>query len=484
MNDFRNTSVFQLIQLLIKDEVIDEHKDFKLWLCSPWANTNKKLPELFEYIANFYPNYSHKNLNKSWLSKKIFQTEKHGQLNNHLTLLKKQLEKYFQIKEHQYDPILPQKMLARRMINQGASEKGCKILEDEIQKLEKKQAKSVQDYLELANLNKLLLDEPTGKYIQEPNSKPYQQFGHYLDAYYGFETAIRLLDQKHREQIFKSDLTKNSSKLKFIKELQSDLSIPPIGLYLRSLEFTPTDFNSLKQSFYGSYLELAPEDQQTILRSIINYAIELRFKGTEDMEKTIAELVRLGVEEEILLIKGRVTLGTYYNNIAFHNLISDFVYSEQFIDTFTLKLPDELQKEAFCWAKGHLIYHQGDYKACLERIRGQHFSNHALKRETKLLETMAYFDQYQNNHTFQSQLNSHLEAFQKWIQREKTLNDTRKKPYTQFINNVRKLIRFNAKSPQDDKKLETLMTKFEMEDGVILRPWLIQKIKQMGKGRP
>ena len=42
----------------------EELKDFKVWLNSPWANTNKALPRLLDKLKKYAPDFEHKLLTK------------------------------------------------------------------------------------------------------------------------------------------------------------------------------------------------------------------------------------------------------------------------------------------------------------------------------------------------------------------------------------------------------------------------------------
>ena len=145
MADFRDSKLITLFKLLTKEEV----KDFEKWLKSPWANTNEKVQKLFQIIKPFYPKCDDNKLTRDFLFKKLYKVKKNEddeskrrQFNNIIPQLNRQFEKYFQIKEFEKDELLKRKMLAKRYLENGYTEKGASIIENEIKSLKEKPRKN------------------------------------------------------------------------------------------------------------------------------------------------------------------------------------------------------------------------------------------------------------------------------------------------------------------------------------------------------
>ena len=99
----KNSRVVKLLGLLDRNAVypghknVDEVKDFRKWLNSPWVNGNSKLIILYNALIEHYPDFPASILNKQKLYPMIYPGKAYHDklMRNHLAELTKHLDSYF-----------------------------------------------------------------------------------------------------------------------------------------------------------------------------------------------------------------------------------------------------------------------------------------------------------------------------------------------------------------------------------------------------
>ena len=480
MGQILNQKLVVYFNLVKKIDHTDGIKDFERWLKSPWVNTNQKLVDLFKAIVRYAPEFNHKNLNKTYLSKKIFKTDKLGQLNNHITLLKKQFEDYLAFHEFRNDEFARKKMLARHYLKRGELEKGAKIIEQEIENLESKTAIKATDYLEIAMLSNTLLEEPSGKFLKDPNCTLYNKFEENLDIFYAFETASRLADRKQRKRAFKNETGSNNQKRDFIAQLKVADRVPAVKMYLKAVVGKPQEFLEFKHELIDLAKSLPKRDHRYLLKYLINDVFQLRFSGQTGLEPTIFELYRYGFENDLMLIDGKITCSAYCNAIGFSNLSGHFDHSTHWIEKYTTCLAKDIQKDAKLLMESHRLYCQGNFDKCIEQLKDKQFTTILLKRQQRLILVRAYFERYVQDKEFKSTLSSYIKAFEVWLKREAVLSENRKIPYKRFLSYTQQIIHQRSTTDlSDTNRLSEILNQIERENEVFLKPWLVDQVKEL-----
>ena len=185
----------------------DEYKDFKTWLKSPWFNRSQINLKLFKILIAEAPNFDSPRLTKEYVFKKLYRKEEIGprddmRLRNNMSSLTSLIRDYLTFKEFKNNTPLQKKLYAETVLKRGKGELAKdaeKLIEREIGLLSNKEVKGSNDYMRLAELSLLLLDNRSA--IQGNLMVNLEELEKSLDAFYSIQKAKVLIEKKYRSLI-------------------------------------------------------------------------------------------------------------------------------------------------------------------------------------------------------------------------------------------------------------------------------------------
>ncbi len=478
-NHISTTKLITHFQLLS----LEEFKLLTKWLQSPWANSNKKLIELYDLLKRHYPTFEAKSLTKENLFARLYPGKKYDDkwMRNILAGMSKQVEKFLIHSQVERDEILKKRLLSSEYLERNYNSWYIKQAEELIQLIESKEVKETDDYLMLALVHEELYRQPKMHQSSAGSGSLLQVTDLYLDTFYCISKWRILTEMLERNMILKEKI-ELKEKLERLSFITRSFDIPVINIYKQRINFgnelTVDDFLVLKNQFYSDFKRLPIWDRKLLIYYLINNIIRLWLKGNKGLMIELFKLYKFGIESSLLFNYGHITRNTYSNIVTTANSLGEFEYANYFIDNYSDALPTETKESTRVWAIGHTLHKQGRLKDAIELLSSHHYNNDEFSLTMKALLLECYFDASLTDSTYVEFLDNYCEAYKKYAKRNRVKSESRKiawinmAKYTQKLSNI---VHFNSANKNE---IESLKMAIESEGFLQSRQWLIEKIEQ------
>jgi hypothetical protein len=183
------------------------------------------------------------------------------------------------------------------------------------------------------------------------------------------------------------------------------------------------------------------------------------------------EIFKLMADREVLLESGQLAEGVFKNIITSGLRAGDYVWVEQFIETYSKYLPESIRSNARAYNLANLYSHLKKYDRALEVLREVEYSNltYALGAKTILLRI--YYEQ--NEYLA---LDSLIDSFRIYLRRNKEISKKLQREYNNFLSLVKKLTTLRL---GDRKTLAEFRQKVEETSYSTPKKWLLDKIDEL-----
>ncbi|MBK9743237.1 MAG: hypothetical protein IPO94_09835 [Saprospiraceae bacterium] len=255
-------------------------------------------------------------------------------------------------------------------------------------------------------------------------------------------------------------------------------SIPPISIYYKMFltyqdEGNLTNYHELRQ-LTKTFMHIFPIDEQReIYSTILGYCINKINKNQSDFFRETFEVYKDGISENILLVDHSISVTTF-RNIAIAALrVEEFSWAESFIHDYAKYVDEKYRVNAVEFSLARLEFYRKNYGKVLEHMYKVSYEDVWYNLNTKTLQIASYYELDEFD-----ALESLLQSFKMYIRREKSLSTDRKTHYLHLIKFTSALMKINHR---DQQKLLKLKSEIETTQGVVSKPWLIEKVDQLIK---
>jgi hypothetical protein len=181
----------------------------------------------------------------------------------------------------------------------------------------------------------------------------------------------------------------------------------------------------------------APEAEVMGLMNLqINYLIHLQSLSATPYSNDLHQLYQLGLDNGGLFKDGYLSYGDFMNMINISAKINRLDWANALITDYGHRLNPEIRDQVLPLARARILYFKGDPAAALRLL---HPTRKALndpdKIFEKLLRVYCYYELGQDD-----LLDAHVEAFRKFILRHRNLNEVIRKPVSEFLRLLRRLL--------------------------------------------
>jgi|GEM_PF-6891223 len=397
---------------------------FRKYICSPYFNSDQRLVELYEFYQNDLKNNSATGITELQLSA-IFDTKYDQKLLRRLNSdLTKHLVAFLAQEELQQDKLLLNNL------------KFAGVGKTKNQNLISSQRRSNMRDLELFpdvssdyfyayyTHEKTEATLKTDVDRKKSKTKVHEEINidkisFHLDQFYIIEKLklyISLLSWKRSYKI-----EKEISHIDEIKQILSNLNDKNevISAYLtivKTLEEPEKDtyFKILRSIVKKNREKFSDDDFRYIYEALLSYSITAVNKGKEEYIVTTLDIYKEALTTDALLHESKMSASTFNNVVGMACRNEDYNWALQFIQDYCNYLPDALD--------------------------------------------------------------SLINSFKVYLNRERSISTTRKKRYNQLLSFVKKISNVN---PRDKKKISKIKSQLLDSKGVLNKAWLLEKIKEL-----
>lgn len=472
----KRTRLIDMLRILTSRE----RTKFKEYVFSPYFNKNKKVQLLCAHILKYAPAYTHVELDKKSVYRKIYQSDSYNelQINNIISDLLQLLYNFLAQNQYQHHPPLEKQLLLKDLLTRDQLQHFDKNVKRYRQILSKSTYRSYEYFLDEYHLNDQLdsffLTKAKREYDEHLQLK-----SDYLDQYY-FTNKLRIAcDMASRNIVINAGYT-----CQFLEEIKKDYNNhqelskqPSIQVYYKTLEMLNNSdeevhYYSLKKLLQQN-ISLFPQEELRVLYDyILNHCIKEINSGKLNYYKEILEVYEVLLEQEIILKNGYLTQWDFKNIVTVGLRIQDFEWVEQFIFSYQSKLLQEEQPNALAYNLAALYYEKKLYSKALQQLHNVEFTDTSYHLGAKIIQLKSYYELDETEAFY-----ALLEAFSKYVLRNKQLSDYRKKANNNFLKIAKKIyqlkIRQNTLSRSNyQQKKSILKTTFQEISPIANKDWL------------
>ncbi|MEM9888477.1 MAG: hypothetical protein AAF849_21460 [Bacteroidota bacterium] len=458
-----------------------ELKSFDTWLRSPWCNSNKNLVKLLAELRKYYPAFHYKKLSKEQLFQKILPKGKFSdrRMNNLLSEAYLAAERFMIFQHLAQNENLQKDILSQEWQNRDREKWFFKTTRKKIAQLEEKPIKAWEDHLEMLQLQRRIYHHPNQKIRMQTGAATLQSMDEQLELTYLLEKAAIINEKMARQRILRDENYELEADLVRWKAASQAQPHPALDFYQMRFDYTDDNrlshYWKLRNLFFERYEELSETQQKLHLTALLNDTTWLaKAKLLENIE--VLPLYKLGLENELVLYKERISHATFVTIVGASNIKSDFDFTYKFIDKYILRLDVKYRLDCINWARSHTAYWEKKYTACIDLLISYTFQHYYFKLAGRLLMTQAYFDLYLKDDSYESFLFNYFDAFEKWLLREKVWSKANKVSFLRFVQKCRALAKHHNKPDFQLSKVESL---FEDVQSIQALDWLQRKQQEI-----
>lgn len=474
------SKVFLLLASLAKEELAD----FRAFLDIPRVNHSELLLALYDYCIRFHPGFPEEQVSKEAVHRALFAgsgfVEK--RIRNLFSDLSLRVMDYLSWTAFSAEQDLQKALLVKEFRKRGLDSLAQREAHHYLaQTLESRDLSRDQLFVRMQIQELLFEDEDLGlKYLAGAQDD--------LDRFFTL-SKLRL----STILVSRRGFLYETYKIRFLDQLGSEVSKEELTaldqLYLDILGllnqgFQPDVYERVQGVFFDLAPRLAYEDRRVLFQTLVNIAVRLITEKGSSFNRPLWELYKRGLKTQVVFSeKGELSDITFTNILVNSSSIQEFKWAEAFILKYELRLPADIRQNAVALGKAFLYYHQGVFGRVIELLRDVKYSSvsYALRGRSLLLRT--YFDMASGNPmVFSPEFYSHLDAFQRYLNRMKDLAPNRKKAYLKFLSFAKSLALI-ASGDRPASRLPAIENEIRQSDEVIAKEWLLNKAGEIKKLR-
>ncbi|MCB9285354.1 MAG: hypothetical protein H6563_14890 [Lewinellaceae bacterium] len=469
-----NPKILFLLSGLKKKEL----EDFRQFLRMPLVNTNSTLFQLLDHLIPMYPGFPEEQVEKEAIHAALFpkQAYKEKRIRSLFSDLAQKILDYYSWRALSENHFTKQFMTAEGLRGRGLSDLATRYGGQVVQKLDAEEEVPVeQRHLTGFQLHELLLEE------NDNDMELAERAQHHLDQFFML-SKLRLASL----QVSRKGYLAGSSPIRFLETLLEEkerAQLPIVGqLYHRLVGllangFEESAFEEAKTLFFQEVPNLKFRDRRALFQALLNISVRVsNEQGTAANHLRTWDLYQQGLRSQAAFMENGELSETTFTNIVINGaVIGEFEKAEQFIRDYVSRLAPEIRENAVELGLAYLHYHQKDYDKVIGLLQNVVYTSvsYAVRGRSLLLRT--YFDQATGRPlVFSDPFYSLLEAFYRYVRRNKELSPERKETYLNFVSFTKSLAQV-ATAGRPYAGLGRVKENIAQSERVALKEWLLER---------
>ncbi len=470
-NKLENSKIVQILQSLS----LAEQKQLKQYLGSKWAVSNKKLLPLYQAIIKYQPDFDSPKLTKIRLYRSLYPNKKYNDKvqRNLLSELVQTIQDFLVHQRLRKDKNLQQKLLVQEWLERHQIVFFEQTIDKAIAQLEAIELKDATIHRDLYDYYMLWYHHPNLQYRLKMGGDLLHKAAENLMYNFSMNFAPIVNERKERQTILKTENYDLQKDIEMLKWLSQKYPSKNLQLYLERIDTKEQNpkarFYYLIQVFEKIEQELSNKDRKIHFMSLLNDGVKLYLSKQISID-SILELYKKGLTKKYLLHYNRLSGRSFTNIVTLADIAQDFDLTKEMISTYSAYLASNIQAEALAWARGHLAYYQNKFEETVDILNSQDFQDMTFNIQSRILLLQSNFERFWQNEDNFLYFQNYTYAFEKYISRNASLTESRKKSYTLLIQFLRQwATAVFEKNKGKQKKLKEELEKIEQ---IQARAWL------------
>ncbi len=471
------TKLFKLIKSLSKKEF----NQLEAYIDSPFFLKKNKNPlKLYLALAAYAPKFDSNELTKEVIFKAVYPNVNYndGKMRNLLSRTVKIVDNYLLYLDNEEDEFGRDKRLSEVYNKRNIESEFFNYSRRLLAELEKVEQKDTAYYFNKFSLEKELYFhiENNRKNSNELLKNTIYNFQNYL----GLEQAIFLLEITNKKQMFKDSI--NLPTIRLSKEIVGDnlnllllnqinqlLIKKDIHLYIRII----ADFES-------NINKLGDKDSMNIYTAIQNFGVREVNKNFKIYGPILFKVYQIGLANNMLLLNGVLIVTSYLNIVIVGLKLENFEWVASFINDYEHLLPPKNAESIKQYSLCNYFFITGEHQKVIEITNSNRFNDIKTFRliSAKTFQIRSIFHLLETDISFYKLLLNKCAAFDKYIEREKSLLKNRKIRYKKFTTLLRKMAHAIKNDKWNAKKKKILKTELKNEKNIRFRDWFLERLNE------
>lgn len=453
---------------------------FDKFVRSPYFNSNESLIKLFEIIHGLLKGNKEISEIAAWNSiflKKEFDQAKFRKMLSDLIALS---EAFLIQEELSYSKLLKQNLLLQSIKRNKVISIQKKVVSNSIKEADRRKEQSSEYFLQRYNIEKNHYNltthfEKKTKKKSITASDDLQKLSKKLDIFYLIEKMRHGTDLLKWSVMYKSDIdfTQFDFTSKLI-ERSNYLEIPAVNIFYNIFkafkdEHNPKHYFKAKEMMLEHLDDFPFTEQQDIYDSMTSYCVGKVNKGEKEFIPEALEMYKTGVDTGISLIDGELSPTTFRNIVIIALRYGYMNFAIEFINEKADLIKNKFRNNALNFNLARVYFYKKDHDKVLEHLNQVDFDDvwYNINSKAMLIATYYETDEF-------DVLESLLTSYAAFIRREKSLDETRRQRYLNFVKLVKKLIKI---FPVTNEKLDKIKDEVKNTKAIINRNWLYERIE-------
>ena len=303
---------------------------------------------------------------------------------------------------------------------------------------------------------------------------------YHLDCFYIIEKLkdyCTLLDYKNIYSI-EANIQLFPSFLEFVSQSKY-IEEPVVRAYLLVSQMLLSDGNdepflALKMVLEEHFDKFKNDELKELFNHLNNYIISSKInKGREEYYRDLFEIFKTQIKHGIIIENGEIHPQDYKNFISVGLNQKAFHWVEDFIQTYSEKLPKENQDNNVNYNLAKIYFHKGEYEKVIEQLREVEYKTlvHSLGGKLMLLKTYYELKEYMV-------LDSLLDSFRIYLRRNRLISRSLKQQYLNMLRFTKKLANIAEYDQLSVQKIKTQITNCK---ALAAKWWLLEKVSEKEK---
>ncbi|HEU4718810.1 MAG TPA: hypothetical protein VFU15_13295 [Bacteroidia bacterium] len=250
---------------------------------------------------------------------------------------------------------------------------------------------------------------------------------------------------------------------------------PVIRIYFRILM---TLIESGNEEHFFNLRELLKEHEgkftlpelREMYQYVLNYCIKKINLGAIAWQKTLFEIYRITIENNVLMSEGYLSHWDYKNIVTISLRQKEYEWVKTFIEKYRHQLLPAERENAYVYNLANLYFTTGDYSRSLKLLSKVDFSDLYYQLDSKSILLKTYFELDEADSFFY-----HATAFRTFLKRNRLVSDYQRSIYLNLIRYTTQLMRAAGQK----KKVAIVRKKVEESRNIADLNWLLSKINSM-----
>lgn len=208
----------------------------------------------------------------------------------------------------------------------------------------------------------------------------------------------------------------------------------------------------------------------TLYNHLLSYCINLVNKGDLEFHEHYININEKLIENGLIFKDGYLSPWRFKNIVQAALRINKFEWTENFIEKYKESIHPDFRENAVTFNLALLYFYQRKYDKVIYQLQNVEYEDDAYNLSSKSMLLAVYYEM-----DYIEPLYSLFDSFRAYLNRNKTLSDTRKLSYVNLIKFTKQLSRI---IDGDFKSIEKLKSEILLEKNIASDKWLMEKIKE------